>query len=69
MNFNELNAISNAFIAVATVLGVAGALGYYFSHIEGVGVYELVVLTIVYFLMIFLSVYWVRRRIKYEKSD
>lgn len=69
MNFEELNAISNAFIAVSTVLGVAGALGYYFSHISGVGVYELVILEIVYFLAIFFIIGGVRRKVKNEKGN
>lgn len=69
MDFDELNAISNAFIAVSTVLGVAGALAYYFSQVTNVSLYELIVLEIVYFLAIFFITGWVRRKVKNEESD
>lgn len=63
MDINEINAFSNVFIAVSTVLGVAGALSYYFSEIVGFNIYKLLVLEIGYFTAIFFVAYWIKRRI------
>ncbi len=69
MNYKELDALSNAFIAVSTVLGVAGALGYYFSQVIKFSIEWLIFLEIIYFLIVFFTVYWIRRKIKNEKGD
>lgn len=64
MNADKLNAIGTCVIAFSTVVGVAGALGYYFSQIKAIGLWGVIFMEIAYFLAMTLATWYFVGRVK-----
>lgn len=64
MSRDEINIVSNALIAFSTIVGVAGALGYYSSQIQNFGMAGIISLEIAYFLSVMLVILWLRRKLQ-----
>lgn len=63
MSHNKIIAISSAFIAFSTFLGVGGALVYYFDQILNLSSEKLLTVALLYILSCLVFIKWLRGKL------
>ena len=68
MNYQNLNAVSTAVIALATVFGVMFAMIYYLRLIVEINIIEAVLSILIYIVVILSFLYILKRKSENEKG-